>query len=358
MALTTAPTSSPELASRDRPRRSFATPTARAAVGVAAIFLISPLLSTGSVSKTALLAMLPFASLTAIAAIGQTLVIQQRGLDLSIAGGITVSAVIVSKYGGESSWGLTFAIVVAILLPLCAGLLSGAVIAFASVPPLVVTIAANALLIGLVQFVSSGFQSQVPDSLSDFALGRWIGVPRLAVIALVFVLVAQGVLKRTVFGRRFELVGESRSAANLIGIRTRAYEISAYVIAGGCAGLTGVLLAGLVRQPTLTAGNDYLLESIAAVVLGGTALTGGKGSLTATMLGALFLGQLNQLVQTATQNAAAQNIVQASIIGVGIVVQLRFTSVLAWLRTLRGSDRHELNLTAAAESPSTQGESQ
>ena len=85
----------------------------------------------------------------------------------------------------------------------------------------------------------------------------------------------------------------------------------------------GVLLAGLLRSPTLTAGNDYLLPSIAAVVLGGTALTGGRGSIVGTALGALFLAQLSQLVQTFTQATAVQNIVQALIIGVGIVAQLQ-----------------------------------
>ena len=95
------------------------------------------------------------------------------------------------------------------------------------------------------------------------------------------------------------------------------------------ASVTGVMLAGYLSTTTLTTGDSYLLPSVAAVVLGGTALTGGRGSLTGTALGALFLGQLSQLVQTYTQTTAIQNIVQAAIIGVGIVLQLRLT---AWLR--------------------------
>ena len=109
-------------------------------------------------------------------------------------------------------------------------------------------------------------------------------------------IVVHVVLKLTRLGRRFELVGENpRSAAN-IGIGTRGYVISAYWLSTLLGATTGVLLAGLLRLPTLTAGNDYLLPSIAAVVLGGTALTGGKGSLVGTALGALFLAQLGQLV--------------------------------------------------------------
>ncbi len=124
-------------------------------------------------------------------------------------------------------------------------------------------------------------------------------------------------------GRRFERGGENpRSAAN-IGVATRGYIISAYWLSAALAAAGGVLLAGLLRSPTLTAGNDYLLPSIAAVVLGGTALTGGRGSIVGTALGALFLAQLSQLVQTFTQATAVQNIVQALIIGVVIVAQLQ-----------------------------------
>lgn len=133
-------------------------------------------------------------------------------------------------------------------------------------------------------------------------------------------------------GRRFELVGENpRSAAN-IGIGTRGYTISAYVLSSALAAVGGILLAGLLRTPTLTAGDDYLLPSIAAVVLGGTALTGGKGSIVGTALGALFLAQLSQLVQTFTQATAVQNIVQALIIGVGIVAQLQLGGTTSRIR--------------------------
>lgn len=98
--------------------------------------------------------------------------------------------------------------------------------------------------------------------------------------------------------------------------------------------MAGVLLAGLLRTPTLTAGDTYLLPSIAAVVLGGTALTGGRGSLVGTALGALFLAQLTQLVQTFTTLTAVQNIVQALIIGVGIVAQLQLGGSTARFKSL------------------------
>ncbi|GGI38681.1 hypothetical protein GCM10010988_20230 [Cnuibacter physcomitrellae] len=309
-------------------------PAARALLAVAVLFAVSPLIAPGSVSPTAMSSMLPFAALTAVVAIGQTLVIQQGGLDLSVPGAITLGALLVAKLGGPDQIGLAAAILLAIVVPALFGLLSGLVIALFKLPPLVVTIASNALMVGTVQAVSGGYGGQVDDSLAEFSLSRWIGIPVLALIAAAVVLVVHILLKAVRTGRRFELVGSNPRAASIIGLPTNVYVVGAYTLSAMLAGACGVLLAGLLRSPTLTAGDAYLLPSIAAVVLGGTALTGGRGSVVGTALGALFLGQLGQLVQTFTQTTAAQNIIQAVIIAVGIVVQLKLGGNTSRLRGL------------------------
>jgi ribose transport system permease protein len=316
--------------------RILSWPATRALIAVLVLFAISPIISIGSVGSTAVSSMLPFAALIAITALGQTLVIQQGGLDLSVPGAVTIGALIAAKFGSNPHVGVALAIVLAIVGTSLFGLLSGVIVAVFGLPPLVVTIASNALMIGAVQAISGGFSTQAPTSLSSFALSRSFGINVIAVIAVLIVIVFQVVLKRTRLGRTFELVGENqRSAANL-GIRTRGYVVSAYWLSTALGATAGVLLAGLLSTPTLDAGNDYLLPSVAAVVLGGTALTGGRGSLFGTALGALFLGQLSQLVQTFTQTTAVQNIVQALIIGVGIVAQLQLGGSTARLRRLFG----------------------
>jgi len=319
---------------RSLPATVFSWPGTRALIAVVALFAVSPLFSLGTVSHTAIVSMLPFAALTAVVAVGQTLVIQQGGLDLSVAGAVTLGAVFAAKLGSQAGMDPVVAAVIAVLVTSCFGVLSGIVVAFLDLPPLVVTIASNALMVGMVQAVSGGFSSHAPNQLSDFALSRWLGLPVLAFGALAVVLIAQGVLKLTRIGRRFELVGENRRAAEYIGVSPKAYVISAYWLSALLAAAAGVMLAGLLRIPTLTAGDAYLLPSIAAVVLGGTALTGGRGSIVGTALGALFLAQLSQLVQTFTQSTAVQNIVQALIIGVGIVAQLQLGGSTARLRGL------------------------
>ena len=297
-------------------------PASRALAAVVVLFAVSAVLSPASVGSTALLAMLPFAALTAVVSLGQTLVVQQAGLDLSVAGGIALGALIVARYGGADALGLAPAIVLALAVASAAGLVSGAVVTYLGLPALVVTLAMNAVLLGFVQYLSGGYSAQVTESFAGFAVGRTLGLPNLVYLAVALVVVAQLVLKTTVIGRRFELVGANRRAAHAAGINTRRYAVAAYVLSGLLAGATGVLLAGFLRTTTLSAGDSYLLPSVAAVVLGGTALTGGRGSLIGTALGALFLGQLTQLVQTYSQTTAIQNIVQAVIIGVGVVVQL------------------------------------
>jgi ribose transport system permease protein len=342
MTVSTDPTSTPEvspppvteLGRSSRVSRVFAWPATRALIAVIVLFGISPIISIGSIGPTAVSSMLPFAALIAMVALGQTLVIQQGGLDLSVAGAVSFGALIAARTGSDAHLGIVPAVILAIVLTSLFGLLSGVIVAVFGLPPLVVTIATNALMVGAVQAISGGFSLQSPNSLSTFAISRWFGIPVLAVIAVIIVLVFEGVFKLTRLGRTFELVGENpRSAANL-GVRTRGYVISAYWLSAALAGSAGVLLAGLLRTPTLNAGDTYLLPSIAAVVLGGTALTGGKGSLFGTALGALFLGQLSQLVQTFTQTTAVQNIVQALIIGVGIVAQLQLGGSTSRLKRL------------------------
>jgi ribose transport system permease protein len=309
-------------------------PGTRAFIAVALLFAVSPLIAPASIGGTAVISMLPFAALIAIVAIGQTFVIQQGGLDLSLPGAVALGALLVSSLGSDPSIGLPLAIVIAIVGTSLFGLLSGVIVAVFGLPPLVVTIATNALMVGAVQAISGGFSGQSDPDLSAFAISKLYGIPVLAVIALAIVLLMQGVLKFTKIGRRFELVGENRRSAEIIGIPVKRVVISAYWFAGGLAAMAGVLLAGLLRTPTLTAGDAYLLPSIAAVVLGGTALTGGRGSLVGTALGALFLAQLTQLVQTFTTLTAVQNIVQALIIGVGIVAQLQLGGSTARFKSL------------------------
>ena len=291
-------------------------------VATAILFAVSPLLASGSVSHGALLSMLPFASILAIAGIGQTLVIQQRGLDLSVPGMITLSTIIVTRVPGGDGGKLLGAIGLVALACLASGLLSGIAITWLGVTPLVATLGVNALLTGVVLQITSGAStSSATPGLSRFALAKSLGVPNLVWIALAAAIVTALIFRVSVLGRRFVAVGTSPPAARAAGIRVRGYELGTYVLASLTYGAAGILVAGYLGTPGIGAGNDYLLPTIAAVVLGGTSLAGGRGSVVATAVGALFLTQLEQVVLGMGAPPSVQLVIQGSIIALGMALR-------------------------------------
>jgi ribose transport system permease protein len=295
-------------------------------VATALLFAFSPLVASGSLGSAALLAnVFPFASILAIAAIGQTLVIQQRGLDLSVPTMISLTALLITKYSGDM-WS---AVGWVLLACVASGLISGLAITRLGITPLVATLGVSALLQATIYQLTSGTAtSAATPGLSSFALQRyfWGKVPSTVIVAVLALAAVTVVIRSTVVGRRFVAVGANPVAARAAGIRVRNYELFTYVIASLVYGGAGILLAGFVRTPNFGVGNDYLLPSIAAVVLGGTALAGGRGSVIATAVGALFLTQLEVLILESNlfngrYEQAVRFTIQGSIIALGMALR-------------------------------------
>ncbi|HKI91436.1 MAG TPA: ABC transporter permease, partial [Gaiellaceae bacterium] len=231
----------------------------------ALLFAVSPLLASGSVSHGALLSMLPFAAILAIAGIGQTLVIQQRGLDLSVPGMITLSTIIVTTVPHGDSARLPLAIGLVALACIASGAVSGLAISWLGVTPLVATLGVNALLTGVVFQITNGAStSSATPGLARFALAKSGGIPNTVLIAVATVVASALVFRVSVFGRRFVAVGTSPAAARASGIRVKAYEFATYVLASLTYGAAAILVAGYLGTPGIGAGNDYLLPTIAA----------------------------------------------------------------------------------------------
>ncbi|MGE2832933.1 ABC transporter permease [Mycobacterium sp. SMC-4] len=285
------------------------------------VFVLSPLIAPGSVTPSALTAMLPFAGVMAIAALGQTLVITHGGIDLSVPGVMAMSAVCVTKLaqGGQ------LPTLACVLLGIAAGALSGLVIGVAvvrfSVAAFVASLAVNSLLTGLVLVASGGFPGTADPAVSAFAVSSVVGIPTLFLLAVVLVAVAHVVLKQSVAGRRFIAVGAGVPAARIAGIRTSTHGVMAYVLAGIAYATAGMLLAAYLRTPDLQLGQSYQLTTIAAVVLGGTLLRGGISSIVATAVAALFLTQLGQVVLAAGASTAMQLLIQALVLAAAIILR-------------------------------------
>ncbi|MEQ8305252.1 MAG: ABC transporter permease [Hoeflea sp.] len=308
------------------------------------LFLVSPFLAPGSTSTSALLTVMAFAAILAVAAIGQTLVIQQGGLDLSTPGAISLAAVIVSQFPGGDAASLWIWIPCALAAGAMGGAISGFAITRMAVTPLVATLSMNAVFYGTVFYLTAGRSAAaVPAEFSGAAVGRTWGVPSIAILALVVVLIVEFYLRATVAGRRFLAAGANPRAARAAGIRVLRYKFLTYVAAGFFSALAGVILAGYMNVPSLLVGRDYLLPVIAVVVLGGTPLTGGAGSVFASAVGAVFLIQLQQITIGMGASIAAQFIIQAGIILLGMSVML-----VPWRKLLRRSDTPRISSTVQA----------
>jgi ribose transport system permease protein len=198
------------------------------------------------------------------------------------------------------------------------------------VTPIVATLGMNALLYGGVIQISGGNPPPTTHVLARFAGGKLGGIPNALLIAAVLTAILAVLIKRTVRGRRFEAVGAGLLGARAAGLEARRYQFFAYVGAGAMYCTAGVLLAGIVSSPGAFQGDSYLLPSVAAVVLGGTSLLGGRGSVVATAIAALFISQLDQFVLVTGASQGVQSLVDAGALAVGLAIYS-----VPWRRWLR-----------------------
>jgi ribose transport system permease protein len=289
-------------------------------VATGLLFALSAVFQPQSLSTSALAVLWPFAAVLILAATGQTLVVQQRGIDLSVPGFISLTVVLVTHIPNEDSSKLLPAILLAYAIAIGAGLVNGLMVTRVGITPIVMTLGMNAVLYGVDLGISQGTPTQTTKALQSFTSSSVAGLPLPLVIAVGLVLIIGFTVKRTAFGRRFEACGASAAAGRAAGLWDHRYQIGAYVGAAVLYCTAGVLLAGIVSQPDPFQGNAYLLPSVAAVALGGTSLLGGKGSVVASAVGALFLSQLQQFVLATGASAAVQNLVQAGTLALAVAV--------------------------------------
>lgn len=290
-------------------------------VGLIGLIAVCAVLAPSTLAPSSLIAVLPFFAVLTLAAAGQCLVIMQRGLDLSIPGTFTVSAIVLTKF---DQIGLTVPIAVLLSLGVAAliGAVNGFVVVKLSVSPLVTTLAMGAILLGVAYMISGGQYLSSPVAWNDFTRARILNIPLVVLLIIVVVVVLSILLRKSVVGRRFVIVGANPATARAAGIGTFGYQMGAYVMCALLAGVGGLLLAGFVGNATPGLGDPYLLSTVAAVVIGGTALTGGRGSLVATAGGALLLSQLDQLTASLGAPQSTQMFVQAAVLVLAFAVRL------------------------------------
>ena len=314
--MSNAATVSPSLVQQMPLARSFVTVLASTLVLLAVCLIIAP----SSVSAGALSGSLPFAAIIAIVGLGQLLVVQQGGFDLSLPGAVSLAVVQATHYPQQDDALLLTAVLIAVCFALAAGALNGLLVVVFRLNAIIATIGVNALLYGGVFAVSGGVPSITTERLSDIAGGETLGLPNAVWFALAALSVVTFMLKKTVVGRRFEAVGANPLAARAAGLRVQRHQFMAYVSAQLLYCMAGVLIAGITREPTAFQGDSLLLPSVAVVVLGGTSLLGGRGFPVSTVIAAYFLNQLSQFALAVGVPYSAQTIIQALALGFGIGV--------------------------------------
>jgi len=233
----------------------------------------------------------------AILALGQGAVILTGGLDLSLPWGIALSGVLLTGLVGGQDAGLWAAVPIVLLVAIAVGLLNGLGVVALGLSPIVVTLAMNGFLQGAALIWSDGTPAGfAPPALRWLMTSKIMGFTPVILFMVVFVTFAILLLNRTAFGRKVYAVGNSELAARLSGVRTGRVIISVYVLSAICAALVGILLAGFSGQASLGMGDDYLLPSIAVVVVGGALITGGRGHYIGMLGGALLLTAMQMLL--------------------------------------------------------------
>jgi len=302
------------------------------------LFIIGGVVAPNSLSQSSLLSMLPYAAILAVIAAGQTLVAQQAGIDLSVPAVVSLGALFVTKLPSGAPNLIIPAIAAAIASGAFVGAINGVLVSVGRLTAIVATIGVNSLVLGYIQWYSKGFPTPAEDVLGALTAGNVLGVPTIVVAAIVVVAIVHLAVSITVVGRRFEAVGANAAAAAAARIPVQPYVIAGYAGAGACYAIGGVLLASYLKTPTIFAGETYLLPSVAAVVLGGTALSGGVGSVVASGVAAVFLTQLGQLVLTLGASSSVQWIIQAVAIAIGMAWrQLNIGALVARLWPRRPS---------------------
>jgi ribose transport system permease protein len=259
-------------------------------------------------------------SFVAVAGAGEGLVILTGGIDLSVPSVITLAGVLLTAWtngrGGALAWG------VPALLALCAGIgvINGLGVVLLGISPVVFTIAMNVIAEGTVLVVTGGTpQGFAPSPLQHVMRDRLAGIPIVVLLLLAFAIVVGLVMSNTTFGKRVYAVGNSKQVARLSGVNVPFTIVGVYAFSGLTAGLTGIMITGYLGQSFLGMGSSYLLPAIAAVVIGGASILGGRGHYMGTLGGAIFLSLLTSFLGAFSISDAEREIIFGCVILLAVI---------------------------------------
>lgn len=288
---------------------------------VVLLYIVAGIKEPAMLQTSQLFNILQVAAFLGCIAIGQTIALLVGGIDLSVAGVVTMTNIVVARLMAGQSDQMAQAVAACVLLAIAVGLINGLVVTKLGVTPLIVTLATNSILFGAALVYTSGAPSgSVARPFARLGQGHIGEFPVSTIVWIVLTLLMAFILTQSTFGRRLYAVGANPKAARLMGVAADRTIISAYILCSlmACAG--GLLITAYVGLPSLGIGNQFMLTSIAAAVVGGTMLTGGVGSIVGAAGGALFIQVLNSFTNMLTDSTGVQFIIQGIIIALGVML--------------------------------------
>jgi ribose transport system permease protein len=269
--------------------------------------------------QTILIAAAPFA----LIALGQTLVILTGGIDLSVGSVIAVSAMTGAAIAKAHPGQVWMTVGAAMLVGLLAGAINGFLVSRVDVPPFIATLGMLTAGSGVAFVIGKGAPiNGLPAEFGTIANTKVLGL-QIPVLLMIIGIVGFGIaMRRTAYGMRIYAVGGNRTAAEIAGVNARRTLFSVYAVSGLLAGISGVMLASRVSSGPPTLGQGYELDAIAAVVIGGASLMGGRGTIWGTALGLLLIQTLNNGLDLLLVPAYWQNVIKGVLIVAAVAVDV------------------------------------
>ncbi len=289
--------------------------------GALAIWAATAAVTGGTGSAEVLSAALTFGAFFVIVAIGQMFVVTlgPGNVDLSIPACMTLAGTVAMKTMDGRAAMIPAGLVLALAIGLGVGTLNYALIRLLRIPPIIATLSSSFVFQSAAIWWNRGLRVKPPEVLADFTTARIAGVPVIALLVALLAVLAHILLTRTLFGRGTIAIGQNPRAAHLAGVRVERIRAATYILSATLAGLCGFLLSGFSGGAALNMGEEYLLSSIAVVVIGGTSVAGGHSNVPGLWGAALFLFLLVTMLNTIGAGAGVRLVLTGLII-IGVIV--------------------------------------
>lgn len=293
------------------------------------ICIFATILSPSFLSVTNLFNVFKQITVAGVVGCGMTFVILTGGIDLSVGSILGLSGVLAAGVL-ESTGNTAFAIALALAVGILCGAVNGFFVSFCEIPPFISTLGMMTLLRGCVLVYTKGSPISIKsDAYKFFGKGAIAGIPVPVIILILLFLLAHYILTQTSFGRSVYAFGGNREAARLSGISTRFTEWMVYTINGLMCGIAGVILTARLGSAQSTSGTGIEMDAIAAVILGGTSLSGGVGFVLPTVVGAMIMGIIDNILTLMNVNPHATNIVKGAVILIAVLVDKKVKDLSA-----------------------------